>query len=787
MEKTQPRIWDTPSCLLLLGIVLFSAWRLQTAGWTEDLGRVTNVAVLGGITGLALGYSRFQRQGVIILAASYMAVIVCWQLLGVILFEDRTGLLERLSVLFGRLFTDFKELFSGKPVDDQFFVVALLCLPYWLASLFGGYHLTRHANFLKSVLPNGVLMLVVHIYHYTQRDYTWMFGAYLFSALALISRLKYLADRRKWAENRVQYSSESGLDLANTTIAAAAALILLAWGTPYILPASPAGVEFWRRTYNQVFPPNRFENVFASVEKENPPRASYFRTELPLGIRTSQSPTVVFRVFVPAEARDIPRLYWRGQIFDHYENGKWLTTSSGEMKLDPTGGDITIPDSAHSRMIAFTFDTSLDGQTILFLPSQPVWVNHDVLVLYSELPSQRGEEEEVFLDIMAMRPTPTLEAGDLYRASALITEASIAELREVGQAYPNWVRLKYLQLPDGFSPRIRELAMQIAEPYDTPYDRAAAITNYLRAEIEYSDAILLPDETVDPLEYVLFESKTGFCNYYATAEVLMLRSVGIPARLAVGYAQGEPNLQNSIYVVRERDLHAWPEVYFPEYGWVEFEPTGNQEPLERPERRAETVAAPSANPIVPLVPFDEGEAPSPNLEEEAVPIVTWQSALLPVLTWLGVAAFILLGLFLKKRFAPQATATSILKRAIERAGWTPPHWFQKWLTFINRPAIERHFHSVNLSLRLMKRPQPAHVTAGERAWILKHILPSAADSIETLLGEHEAELFTPHGGNAALTGKAALNILYKTLQRRLKILILGYNYAEVQDTPRYPL
>lgn len=112
---------------------------------------------------------------------------------------------------------------------------------------------------------------------------------------------------------------------------------------------------------------------------------------------------------------------------------------------------------------------------------------------------------------------------------------------------------------------------------------------------------------------------------------------------------------------------------------------------------------------------------------------------------------------------------------------------REWVALANQPEIERLFHSVNLSLKWMKRPQAPHVTAAERAWILKHLLPSAAESIETLLNEHQAELFTSRGGNAALARRAAMDILYKSLQRRLKMLILGYNYAEVQDTPRYPL
>ena len=790
MEKSTSRQWDLPASLILFLAVLFSAWRLQTADWADGLAQIRNVAVIGYIVGLALGYSRYQKRSVVLFSLAYLLVITVWQLMGLIEFgEDQTWLIDKFAILFGRLTTDAAELQAGREVKDQFFVVALMCLPYWFASLYSGYHLTRQGDFLKSILPNGILMFIVHAYHYTVRDYTWMFGVYLFLALLLLSRLKYLADRKKWTETRVQVSSESGLDMTNTTFAVAAVLIFLAWGIPYILPATAEGREFWRKTYGEVFSSSRFENIFASVDKEAQPKPRNFQTELALGTRIPQSDLVVFRVFIPESASGLPRLYWRGQVYDRYEDGAWQTTGKDEARREPSDGDIQIPDDGHTRRYGFTFDILTKGQRILYTPAQPVWVNHDAIMLYSELPG-KPEEEMPPLDVMALRATPALEVGDLYRAAALISNPTIRELRESGQGYPLWVMEKYLQLPEDFSPRIRALASQIAARYDNPFDKTAAVTNYLRQEIEYTALVSLPGENVDPLEYMLFESKKGFCNYYATAEVLMLRSLGIPARLAVGYAQGEPNQQNSIYVVRERDLHAWPEVYFPEYGWVEFEPTTNQDPLERPLDREENAsnAAPFINPANQQPFEEEDQPPLPDAaEEDQAPAVTWTERLGTALPWLGGVFFILLGLTLKRRFAPSITAASLIKRAIENSGWTPPGWFSRWLALSNSPPIERYFHSVNVSLYWMKRSQPAHVTASERAQLLKRLLPDAAQSVDTILYEHQTQLFTPHEGSLANARKAALDILYKTLQKRVKNAILGYNYAEVQETPPYPL
>jgi hypothetical protein len=386
---------------------------------------------------------------------------------------------------------------------------------------------------------------------------------------------------------------------------------------------------------------------------------------------------------------------------------------------------------------------------------------------------------------MAIRASPSLTAGDLYRTSSLIKDPTTEELQAAGEDYPDWVTEKYLQLPEGFSARIQERAREIAEQYETPYEKTIAITNYLRRELKYTNVIYLPNEQVDPLEYVLFETKSGFCNYYATLEVLMLRSLGIPARLAVGYAQGDPNIQKSLYVVREKDLHAWPEVYFPGYGWIEFEPTANQQPIERPEVREEkTPVAPFANgPIRPQLQPDVDFADQEPIIPEGGSPTAWTNTLASLLPWLGSVFVILLGIVLKRRFAPKLTAASVLKQVIERSGWNAPRWIHRWLMFATQSAIQRYFHQINFGLFLMKQSQPVHITAAERAQVLKSLLPEASASIEALLNELQAELFTPHGGNESIARRAARDILYKTLQSKLKIIILGYNYTGTKETP----
>jgi hypothetical protein len=99
-----------------------------------------------------------------------------------------------------------------------------------------------------------------------------------------------------------------------------------------------------------------------------------------------------------------------------------------------------------------------------------------------------------------------------------------------------------------------------------------AIQNYL-SRLPYIETGMAPPEGIDGVDYFLSVARVGNCTNFASAMVVMLRSVGVPARLAAGYLSGEWNEANKTSTVRAKDYHAWPEVYFPGYGWIEFEAT----------------------------------------------------------------------------------------------------------------------------------------------------------------------------------------------------------------------
>ena len=154
-------------------------------------------------------------------------------------------------------------------------------------------------------------------------------------------------------------------------------------------------------------------------------------------------------------------------------------------------------------------------------------------------------------------------------------------LRATGDASetvtPASLLARYTQLPD-VPDRVRRLAEQITRNEFSTYDKVQAIERWMGANTRYSLDIpwLPPGE--DAVDRFLFEDRIGFCEQIGSSLVVMLRSQGVPARLAVGYAPGERNPFTGLYEVRAKDAHAWAEVYFPGLGWQGFDPTA-QVPL----------------------------------------------------------------------------------------------------------------------------------------------------------------------------------------------------------------
>lgn len=186
----------------------------------------------------------------------------------------------------------------------------------------------------------------------------------------------------------------------------------------------------------------------------------------------------------------------------------------------------------------------------------------------------------VYDSVEAIYAREGLVEEDVYTVDALVSEAESGALRGAGVSYPDEITERYLGLPDTITPRTLELAQQLGTLGNNPYDIAKVIERHLRDTIVYNEQVAFPPANVDVVDHVLFDSQQGYCEYYASAFIVLARANGLPTRMVTGFAPSEESVEGG-YLYREQQAHAWPEVYFPGYGWIAFEPTAARNIIER--------------------------------------------------------------------------------------------------------------------------------------------------------------------------------------------------------------
>ncbi len=178
-------------------------------------------------------------------------------------------------------------------------------------------------------------------------------------------------------------------------------------------------------------------------------------------------------------------------------------------------------------------------------------------------------------DIVSYSFDEELEQNSLYAISSFVSLATDDDLRKAGTDYSGFITDHYLQLPETLPQRVRDLALELTKDAETPLDKALAVQEYLREDggFVYSQDIAAPPPTADGVDHFLFVSRTGYSDYFGSSMAVLLRAAGVPARMAAGYAPGEFDEEVQRRVVRDFDSHGWVQVYFPNFGWIDFEPT----------------------------------------------------------------------------------------------------------------------------------------------------------------------------------------------------------------------
>ncbi|MDQ2820658.1 MAG: DUF3488 and transglutaminase-like domain-containing protein [Pseudomonadota bacterium] len=287
----------------------------------------------------------------------------------------------------------------------------------------------------------------------------------------------------------------------------------------------------------------------------------------------AQSETVVFRANFAGATPEQSQLYWRAIVLGNFDGRRWTRTRPADAAA---GVSTSVPAGLITHGTGLRYEVTLE-------PLGTRW-------LYMlEMPQQLPE-----LATNSARMSPEGELSTAVPVDQRLRYDAVSSLRYV---YDGGAELedaaRWLQLPKGHNPRTLAAGQALVAQGD-PLQRANAVLQRFRSEpFEYTlEPQLLGD---DPVDQFLFDTRSGFCEHFSSAFVVLMRAAGVPARVVTGYQGGDTNPVDGYMTVRQSDAHAWAEIWLGNRGWVRVDPTA----AVAPERIRRSLASA----IPPRPPF----------------------------------------------------------------------------------------------------------------------------------------------------------------------------------------
>ena len=711
----RPRIeegWFTVA--LTWSLVMIAALAIVDAeliAGTSILPLVTTLAIL---TGLLLAKSRFSGRTAIFIALIYGLFLITF-LIGRTLPGDLTWRERAFELVNRQIIWLGKAVSQSSSRDGLIFVVQTSAI-FWLLGITAAWYTFRNYKVWRVVVPSGLVLLSVVYYYFGPKPLVAFLALYALLALIYVARTHLAAKERSWKAASVRYEKSIHFSFLQASFLAALVALGIAWG----LPAASAntavsdalGETGWEDTWRGF--QDNWTRLFASLRSYGTTTSDPFRDTLSLGGPRTVNDSLIMDIYVEAK---LPYVYWQALAYDTYDSGHWSISDSDQVLRLPDDGRFPVVDYALREHVEQKVINYVPNAGTMYAAPGPVEGDRQMFVTWSRDDSGKA-------DIRAVQSRYVMRQGEEYGVTSYYSIADAASLRGDSQVYPEWIAEKYLQVPDEITPETRALAAELTAGHGNPFDKAIAVRNFLRNNVSYNDQIDAPPDGVDPVHYILFDRQEAYCNYYASAMSMMLRSQGVPARFVVGYTQGEWDDESSSYRVRSSNAHAWTEVFFPTYGWIPFEATASIPVGDRPDNLtnpgdafgSEVLDETDRLPEEIELPPEESGSLADLLEERGDEVNAergsafyWQA---------GIAAFLLVvataAVFLFNRNNRRIEG-SVRRSYIRLGNWAP------WL-------------GINV--------QPAH-TPYERADLLAGAVPDGKEPLRNLTHQFVRQQFSP--------------------------------------------
>ncbi len=645
---------------LLGGMALVMAYSVDAANWVLADRLIITCIWLGLLFGWLLARTHWSA----LLAGFYtidLAVLVI--LLGMAnIFPllaagpAETDLLTSMNLraftFLQRLGGWYGALRSGRALEDTGLFLFLASLLGWLVTSWLAWSVIKKRNAYAGILPFAFLL---GLNNDLSKQGEGMFWVFLMFALALMVYVTCIRNHRDWDARGVDYPDSLTVEwgftaLSVTTVVSTLALLVTTLGTPWGWDALSRAFREMReksepaahQLFGGVTPP-KFDEAPVEVRT---PDLSDFRSGLPSGeqtilwVRTSDPPPLPPEAGAAAQA-EMPQHYWRANVFTVYTPHGWKPESSFDAA--PPQFDAASPPPGR-RLLEQEVEVLGEHSGPLFAANQPVQSSDGVTLLYRTLDGT------------------ALLAGSAskYTAQSWVNDITANDLDAAAPELPPEIAAVYLQTPPDLPPRVIELAARVTAGASTRLEKTLRVQDYLRSTYAYSTAVQPASENADFVDHFLFEEQAGYCTHFASSMAVMLRTQGVAARVATGFATGSYDANRGAYRVTASAAHAWVEVFFPGYGWVEFEPTPARATFTYPRY------TPEGQLIAP-------PAPQPLEEPQTEPRPAWPVTLLAVVLFLAAAAAIWLRraqrLQRAQSLAPAGSSGSLYWDMRELLGW----------------------------------------------------------------------------------------------------------------------
>jgi Transglutaminase-like superfamily/Domain of unknown function (DUF4129) len=564
--------------LFLFALMVYSViWCIQSAGWVDNLNILTLIALAGLLFGLWSSKQRLLSAPFVYSVAVLIGIALSfWQMILVFyagnMMKSMQGVLHWPTLL----------IIGHTNQDPSMYFVFLLLTGYLLAYI-SALLLYRWRRPWLLVIVNATVLLFN--LNGMQPSSIIFLVLFLISALLLLLRFNLYESMQLWERQGLRYADGVTWDIMKAGIWITLGVLIFAW----LLPAQyqePQLAQLWNSTglLGQV------SNALSSGNGPNIPSPGSFGDTLVLGGNPNLTNQVVFKV----KNNDGQPQYLTFVTYNAYDRG-WEITGTNQ-RYNVAANTALATDSRETHSVIQNIEVVTPPRE-----EQPYLIGASDVTEMSL--------SSVILDgdggIVAWLGTTGLKAGTKYTVTSSTSSVDTTSLRGIpmpadAPAYtpsPNAdvqapieyyvpaVVSDFTQIPTYLKDdrRISILAKQIVARAGakTMYDKVSAIETYLRTQYTYNTNIQ-PPAGIDPVLWFLFNNpqRDGYCNYFSTAMTLLVRSLGIPAREAAGYAPG--TYDSGQYIIHGMDAHSWTQVYFAGYGWINFEPSASFKQFVRP-------------------------------------------------------------------------------------------------------------------------------------------------------------------------------------------------------------